>query len=93
MSVPILTIRLELIEKTVALRPPLDESSSEESVQETVQHWLNSFLARGVFVDMLGGKVCSPQASPVARVCMVNASYLNIILDNYGIILIITYAT
>ncbi|KAK2190791.1 hypothetical protein NP493_68g02016 [Ridgeia piscesae] len=35
MSVPILTIRLELIEKTVALRPPLDESSSEESVQET----------------------------------------------------------
>ena len=84
MSVPILTIRLELIEKTVALRPPLDESSSEESVQETVQHWLDSFLARGVFVDMLGGKVRSLQA---------NASYLKIILENYGIILIKTYET
>ena len=55
---PILTIRLELIEKKVALRPPLDDSSSEESVQETVQHWLDSFLARGSLVAMLGGKVC-----------------------------------
>ena len=34
-----------------------------------------------------------PTGIPVARVCMVNASYLNIILDNYGIILIITYVT
>ena len=59
-SIPILTIRLELMEKKVALRPPLDESSSQECVQETVQHWLDSFLARGSLVHMLGGKVwCS----------------------------------
>ena len=56
-SIPILTIRLELMEKKVALRPPLDESSSQECVQETVQHWLDSFLARGSLVHMLGGKV------------------------------------
>ncbi len=55
---PILTVRLELIENLVAFRPPLDESTSNVSVQETVQKWLNSFLDRGNLVDMLGGKVC-----------------------------------
>ncbi len=56
--IPILTVRLELIENLVAFRPPLDESTSNVSVQETVQKWLNSFLDRGNLVDMLGGKVC-----------------------------------
>lgn len=78
MSIPILTIRLELIEKKVALRPPLDENSSQESVQETVQHWLNSFLARGFLVDMLGGKVCYLHASTTATSHLANASFVYI---------------
>ena len=54
---PILTIRLELIENNVAFRPPLDQSTSYSSVQETVAKWLQTFLARGKLVNMLGGKV------------------------------------
>ena len=56
-SPPILKIRLELIENQVAFQPPLDESTSNTSVQETVQDWLDGFLARGRLVEMLGGKV------------------------------------
>ena len=55
--VPILTIRLELIENEVAFRPPLDQSTSYTSVQETIRQWLDSFLARGRLVTMLSGKV------------------------------------
>ena len=56
-SIPILTIRLELIEKLVAFRPPLDQNTSDVSVQETVDKWLAMFLSRGRLVQMLGGKV------------------------------------
>ena len=56
-TVPILTIRLELIENEVAFRPPLDQSTSYASVQETIRQWLDGFLARGRLVDMLSGKV------------------------------------
>lgn len=55
--VPLLTIRLELIESEVAFRPPLDENTSKVSVQETVQQWLMGFLSRGTLVEMLGKKV------------------------------------
>lgn len=54
---PILTIRLELIEQEVAFRPPLDQEMSDPSIQETVQTWLESFLDRGNLVQMLSGKV------------------------------------
>ncbi|GFO25145.1 dynein beta chain, ciliary-like, partial [Plakobranchus ocellatus] len=54
--VPILTIRLELIENNVAFRPPLDQSTSVISVQELVHTWLQSYLARGKLVTMLGPK-------------------------------------
>ncbi|KAK7479591.1 hypothetical protein BaRGS_00029140 [Batillaria attramentaria] len=53
---PILTIRLELIENNVAFRPPLDQTSSVVSVQELVSRWLASFVARGRLVKMLGPK-------------------------------------
>ncbi|XP_069115919.1 uncharacterized protein [Argopecten irradians] len=53
---PILTIRLELIDNRVAFRPPLDQSSSVISVQELVQKWLDGYLARGKLVKMLGPK-------------------------------------
>ena len=52
-----MTIRLELIENNVAFRPPLDQSTSVISVQELVQTWLDSYLARGKLVSMLGPKV------------------------------------
>ena len=55
-SIPILTIRLELIDKIVAFRPPLDQNTSDVSVQETVDKWLECFLSRGSLVRMLGGK-------------------------------------
>ncbi|KAH9514965.1 hypothetical protein Btru_021540, partial [Bulinus truncatus] len=54
--VPILTIRLELIENNVDFRPPLDQTTSVVSVQELVQTWLLSYLARGKLVKMLGPK-------------------------------------
>ncbi|GFS27875.1 dynein beta chain, flagellar outer arm [Elysia marginata] len=54
--VPILTIRLELIENNVGFRPPLDQSTSVVSVQELVHTWLQSYLARGKLVTMLGPK-------------------------------------
>ncbi|ELU01785.1 hypothetical protein CAPTEDRAFT_107782 [Capitella teleta] len=54
--VPILMIRLELIENEIAFRPPLDQSTSYTSVQETIHHWLDSFLARGRLIEMLSGK-------------------------------------
>ncbi|CAH1797693.1 unnamed protein product [Owenia fusiformis] len=53
--IPILTIRLELIENEVAFRPPLDQSTSVISVQELVKKWLEVFVARGKLVNMLGG--------------------------------------
>ena len=56
-TLPILTIRLELIENNVAFRPPLDQSSSVVSVQELVSRWLSGFVARGRLVKMLGPKV------------------------------------
>ena len=56
--VPILTIRLELIDNKVAFRPPLDQTTSVISVQEVVNQWLDGFLARGRLVKMLGPKVC-----------------------------------
>jgi hypothetical protein len=55
--IPILTIRLELIDNRVAFRPPLDTHTSVISVQELVHQWLDSFLARGKLVKMLGPKV------------------------------------
>ena len=54
---PVLTIRLELIDNRVAFRPPLDQSTSVISVQELVQQWLDGYLARGKLVKMLGPKV------------------------------------
>ncbi|XP_056010102.1 uncharacterized protein LOC125667097 [Ostrea edulis] len=54
--IPILTIRLELIDNRVAFRPPLDTHTSVISVQELVHQWLDSFLARGKLVKMLGPK-------------------------------------
>ena len=56
---PVLTIRLELIDNRVAFRPPLDQSTSVISVQELVQQWLDGYLARGKLVKMLGPKVIS----------------------------------
>ncbi|XP_076457719.1 uncharacterized protein LOC143291635 isoform X3 [Babylonia areolata] len=53
---PVLTIRLELIENSVAFRPPLDQTSSVISVQELVSGWLSAFVARGRLVKMLGPK-------------------------------------
>ncbi|XP_052060514.1 uncharacterized protein LOC127700861 isoform X4 [Mytilus californianus] len=53
---PVLTIRLELIDNRVAFRPPLDQSTSVISVQELVQQWLDGYLARGKLVKMLGPK-------------------------------------
>ena len=55
--IPILTIRLELIDNRVAFRPPLDQNTSAVSVQELVHQWLDGFLARGRLVKMLGPKV------------------------------------
>lgn len=54
---PVLTIRLELIDNRVAFRPPLDQSTSVISVQELVHQWLDGYLARGKLVKMLGPKV------------------------------------
>ncbi|KAK6172547.1 hypothetical protein SNE40_016179 [Patella caerulea] len=54
--IPILTIRLELIDNNVSFCPPLDQNTSVVSVQELVQKWLDSYLARGVLVKMLGNK-------------------------------------
>ncbi|XP_053409232.1 uncharacterized protein LOC123561373 isoform X4 [Mercenaria mercenaria] len=54
--IPILTIRLELIDNRVAFRPPLDQTTSVISVQELVHQWLDGFLARGRLVKMLGPK-------------------------------------
>ncbi|EDO43528.1 predicted protein [Nematostella vectensis] len=46
-SVPILTIRLELIGPQVLFNPTLDENTASLSVQEAVQNWLKDFLGRG----------------------------------------------
>ena len=44
---PILTIRLELTGSQVLFNPSLDDKSASSSVQESVEGWLNDFLARG----------------------------------------------
>ena len=54
-------VRMELMENSIAFRPPLDQTSSSISVQETVDEWLQVFLGRGTLVNMLGGgKVSLP---------------------------------
>ncbi|XP_064599567.1 LOW QUALITY PROTEIN: uncharacterized protein LOC135466077 [Liolophura sinensis] len=55
-TLPILTLRLELVENRVAFTPPLDQLSSVVSVQEIVSQWLKGFLDRGRLVKMLGPK-------------------------------------
>lgn len=54
---PILTIRLELLQSRVTFRPPLEESTSVTSVQEVIRDWVNKFLDRARSVQMLGPKV------------------------------------
>lgn len=57
--VPILIIRLELIQNNITFRPPLDGSTSIDSVNEVANTWINSFLNRAEYVEMLGrAKVC-----------------------------------
>lgn len=56
-SVPILTVRLELIQDEVTFRPPLDGTTSSESVKEVVNRWIHGFLKRAEFVEMFGSKV------------------------------------
>ena len=68
---PILTIRLELIDNRVAFRPPLDTHTSVISVQELVHQWLDSFLARGKLVKMLGPKVSACRGRLVTRILVV----------------------
>lgn len=58
-TIPILTIRLELMQGRVTFRPPLEESTSVTSVQEVINKWINEFLSRAKHVAMLGPKVCS----------------------------------
>ena len=57
-SIPILTLRLELNERDIVLRPPLVMDMADKGVPEIVDDWLNAFLARGKMIDMLGGVVC-----------------------------------
>ena len=54
---PILRIRLELINNEVTFQPPLDESTSKTSVREIVDEWLTAFVDRGKLVQMLGSEV------------------------------------
>ena len=56
-TIPILTIRLELIQNQVTFRPPLEESTSVTSVQEVINKWMSAFLARSEHIAMLGPKV------------------------------------
>ena len=56
-TVPILTIRLELLQSRVTFRPPLEESTSVTSVQEVIKNWVIKFLDRSHSVQMLGPKV------------------------------------
>ncbi|XP_033641711.1 dynein beta chain, flagellar outer arm-like [Asterias rubens] len=51
--VPILTIRMELIENVVSVTPPLDQSTAVTSVLENVSQWLEEFKNRGSVVKML----------------------------------------
>eukprot|EP00057_Strongylocentrotus_purpuratus_P006394 XP_011660868.1 PREDICTED: dynein beta chain, flagellar outer arm [Strongylocentrotus purpuratus] len=52
-NIPILTIRMELVENTVTYTPPLDQSTAVTSVLENVNRWLEQFRARGALVKML----------------------------------------
>ncbi|XP_033103095.1 dynein heavy chain 9, axonemal-like [Anneissia japonica] len=52
-SVPILTIRLELIENAVSFTPPLDHNTAVTCVEEEVDQWLNMYRGRGSLVPML----------------------------------------
>lgn len=73
---PVLTIRLELIDNRVAFRPPLDQSTSAISVQELVHQWLDGYLARGKLVKMLGPKVSYELTNLChSTLCMLNINY------------------
>lgn len=54
---PILTVSLELVDNSVTFTPPLDETSSRDSVSEVIRQWLADYLARGRLVQMISGKV------------------------------------
>ncbi|XP_022099208.1 dynein beta chain, ciliary-like [Acanthaster planci] len=51
--VPVLTIRMELIENVVSFTPPLDQGTAVTSVLENVHRWLEEFKNRGSLVKML----------------------------------------
>ena len=55
-TVPILTIRLELIDSHTVFRPPLDETTYDKSVQELVRGWIASYMNRALHVTMLNDK-------------------------------------
>lgn len=84
---PILTIRLELIDNRVAFRPPLDTHTSVISVQELVHQWLDSFLARGKLVKMLGPKVSIFYNVVVFfhMVYMVDEMIINLVITNISL--------
>ncbi|XP_071959570.1 uncharacterized protein [Antedon mediterranea] len=52
-SIPILTIRLELIENAVSFTPPLDFNTAVTCVEEEVERWLDMYKSRGLLVPML----------------------------------------
>ena len=58
-QIPILCIRLELIGNLVAYRPPLDGRMNITSVQETAKRWLDTFVNRATYVNMLDKQVWS----------------------------------
>ena len=56
-KIPILTIRMELIQSQVTFTPPLDRTTTSTSLQEIITQWMNDFLARGSFISTIISKV------------------------------------
>ena len=64
---PLLEIKLALVDSGglgLGFVPPLDESSDERSVQETVEFWLSQFLARGSHVTPISCNRCAANQLP-----------------------------
>ncbi|KAM9320087.1 uncharacterized protein PAF06_004553 [Gastrophryne carolinensis] len=53
----ILTIEVELINGEVAFNPPLDQSTSDTSVMESIEDWLKMFLLRGSHIQGFSSNV------------------------------------
>lgn len=54
MKTPFVCINLELIDSKLLFNPPLDENSHVKNLQEILFDFINTFISRGSYMQVLG---------------------------------------